>query len=121
MKEISAVTLGSQIFPAVPNAGGTQGTVKGKQAFESFLNIGSSASAGNAKDTVQVQQPAADKNVAQPADTVNTDAAADNQQPGTGSSSQVQQDGAADANSSAGNVTQDGTQVEKNYAVIERT
>ena len=110
MKEISAVTLGSQVFPAVPNAGGTQGTIKGKQDFESFLNIGNSA-----KDTVQAQQPA-DKNTAQPADTVNTDTSADNQQPGTYSTQQVQQDGQADTNSSSGNVSQDGTDV-KNTSV----
>ena len=113
MKEISAVTLGSQVFPAVPNAGGTQGTIKGKQDFESFLNIGNSA-----KDTVQAQQPA-DKNTAQPADTVNTDTSADNQQPGTDSTQQVQQDGQADTNSSSGNVSQDGTDVKNTDAALE--
>ncbi|MCI9078681.1 MAG: hypothetical protein HFH68_07115 [Lachnospiraceae bacterium] len=118
MEEISAVTLGSQVFPAVPNAGGTQGTIKGKQSFESFLNIGNSATAGNAKDTVQAQQPAADKNAAQPADTVNADTSADNQQPGTDSTSQVQKDGTADTNSSAGNVSQDNTDVENTDAVM---
>lgn len=113
MKEISAVTLGSQVFPAVPNAGGTQGTIKGKQDFESFLNIGNSA-----KDTVQAQQPA-DKNTAQPEDTVNTDTSADNQQPGTDSTQQVQQDGQADTNSSSGNVSQDGTDVKNTDAALE--
>ena len=116
MKEISAVTLGSQLFQAVPGTGSTQSTIKGKQAFESFLNIGSSA-AGSAKDTVQAQQPAADTNAAQPADTVNTGTSADNQQPG--STSQVQQDGAADTNSSAGSISQDGTDVENTGAVME--
>ncbi len=116
MKEISAVTLGSQLFQAVPGTGSTQSTIKGKQAFESFLNIGSSA-AGSAKDTVQAQQPAADTNAAQPADTVNTGTSADNQQPG--STSQVQQDGAADTNSSAGSISQDGADVENTGAVME--
>ncbi len=114
MKEISAVTLGSQLFQAVPGTGSTQSTIKGKQAFESFLNIGSSA-AGSAKDTVQA--PAADTNAAQPADTVNTGTSADNQQPG--STSQVQQDGAADTNSSAGSISQDGADVENTGAVME--
>ncbi len=117
MKEISAVTLGSQLFQAVPGAGSTQSTIKGKQAFESFLNIGSSATAGSAKDTVQAQQPAADTNAAQPADTVNTGTSVDNQQPG--STSQVQQDGAADTNSSAGSISQDGAGVENTGAVME--
>lgn len=116
MKEISAVTLGSQLFQAVPGTGSTQSTIKGKQAFESFLNIGSSA-AGSAKDTVQAQQPAADTNAAQTADTVNTGTSADNQQPG--STSQVQQDGAADTNSSAGSISQDGADVENTGAVME--
>ncbi len=118
MKEISAVTLGSQMFQTVSNAGSTQGMAKGKQAFESFLNIGSSAQAGNAKDTVQAQQPAADKDVAQPSDTVNTDTLANNQQPGADSTSQVQQDGTADTNSSVGNVSQNGTDVENTDAVM---
>ena len=117
MKEISAVTLGSQLFQAVPGTGSTQSTIKGKQAFESFLNIGSSATAGSAKDTVQAQQPAADTNAAQPADTVNTGTAADNQQPG--STSQVQQDGVADTNSSAGSISQDDAGVENTGAVME--
>lgn len=116
MKEISAVTLGSQVLKTVPNAGSAQSTIKGKQAFESFLNIGNSAVAVSAKDTVRTQQPAADKNAAQQADTVNTDTSADNQQPG--SASQVQQDGTADTNSSAGSISQDGADVENTGAAM---
>ena len=117
MKEISAVTLGSQMLQTVPNTAGTQSAIKGKQAFESFLNIGDTAQAGSAKDTVQVQQPA-DTDASQPADTVNTGTSADNQQPGTDSTSQVQQNGTADTNSSASNVSQDGTDVENIDAAL---
>ena len=116
MKEISAVTLGSQLFQAVPGTSSTQSTMKGKQAFESFLNIGSSATAGSAKDTVQLQQPAADKTAAQPADTVNTGMSADNKQPG--STSQLQQDGTADTNSPASSISQDGADVENTGAAM---
>lgn len=117
MKEVSAVTLGSQVFPAVQNTGSTQGIAKGKQAFESFLNIGNNSQAGGVKGTVQAAQQPADKNASQPADTVNT-AAADSQQPGADSTSQVQQDGTPDAGSSAGSVSQDNKDIENTDAVM---
>lgn len=76
MKEVNAVTLGSQVYPAVPNGSSTKGTLKGAQSFDSFLNTSNNTGAGNTKtDTVkagsQVKGNAQQQTDTIQADTVN--------------------------------------------------
>ncbi len=73
MKEVNAVTLGSQVYPAVPNGSSTKGKLKGAQSFDSFLNTSNNTGAGNTKtDTVKAESQVKD-NAQQPADTIQAD------------------------------------------------
>lgn len=83
MKEVNAVTPGSQVYPVIPNSGNAANTMKGKQSFDSFLNTSSIASAGSTKaDTAsKVSSADAANSTSQPADAAQKADASNTQQP----------------------------------------
>ena len=91
MKEVNAVTPGSQVYPVIPNSGNAANTMKGKQSFDSFLNTSSIASAGSTKaDTAsKVSSADAANSTSQPADAAQKADASNTQQPVQGNSTTV--------------------------------
>lgn len=83
MKEVNAVTPGSQVYPVIPNSGNAANTMKGKQSFDSFLNTSSIASAGSTKaDTAsKVSSADAANSTSQPVDAAQKADASNTQQP----------------------------------------
>ncbi|MCX4328334.1 MAG: flagellar hook-length control protein FliK [Lachnospiraceae bacterium] len=91
MKEINAVTPGSQVYPAVPGSGRAAGTMKGAQSFDSFLNTSSNASTVNVKADTAGKVPSADAGSSTPktADTAQTADASSTSQPVQDNSTEV--------------------------------
>lgn len=114
MKEVNAVTLGSQVYPAVPNGSSTKGTLKGAQSFDSFLNTSNNTGAGNTKtDTVKAGSQVKD-NAQQQTDTIQADTV--NKQPDN--SNMAQQPGEDMAGTdSVTNTDAPGTDMEDNASL----
>ena len=114
MKEVNAVTLGSQVYPAVPNGSSTKGTLKGAQSFDSFLNTSNNTSAGNTKtDTVKAGSQVKD-NAQQQTDTIQADTV--NKQPDNSNMAQQPGEDMAGTNSVA-NTDAPGTDMEDNASL----